>query len=168
MSQEQEETSVEKMKRLANEMQTRKMHLQARAKKQLIQIYQHELKYALREDQFVENDRLPNLSRELMRQVVKSPTKKLADFHQVRGELDRLKEESRASHDQHVIFFYQEGRWRLEAGFGIKLALKEVWGILEHIQKDLDGDIFVTEEGLTFGFGVETEEYDYLLTAWGL
>jgi len=51
---------------------------------------------------------------------------------------------------------------------GIKIALKDVWDILQHIREDLDGDIFVFEEGLAFGFGVETEEYEYLLTSWGL
>jgi hypothetical protein len=123
------------------------------------------LEYALREDQFIDSD---HLVRELMRQVMKSPTKKLAHFHQVRGELDRLKEKSKISSDQQVIFYYQERRWRLQAGFGIKLTLKEVWNILEHIREDLGGDIFVTKEDLTFGFSVEDEEYEYLLTSWGL
>lgn len=174
MSQEQKETPVEKMKRLANErrpneMQIREMQLRrARVRNQLIQIYQHELEYTIREDQFIDSHQSPNLARDIIRQVMRSPSREFANFRQVRGELDRLKEQCRIYADQQVILFYQEGRWNLEAGAGIKLALKEVWYILEHIRKDLGGDIFVAREDLTFGFSVEAEEYEYLLASWGL
>jgi hypothetical protein len=166
MSQEPKETRTEKMKRL---LAANKVRL---ARNKVIEIYQSELGYALRADQFLDIDQSHCLLREIYQQMRTVPAKTLATFHEVRGELAHLKETCRAFSGQQVILYYRNlvpaQRRDYVAVGGIKLVFKEVWNILEHIPGEKSGDILVAEERLAFGFGVEAEEYEYMLTSWGL
>jgi hypothetical protein len=166
MSQEQEEAQTETMQRL---LAANKIRL---ARNKVIPIYQYELGYALRADQFLDIDLSQHLIRKIYQQMRTVPAKTLATVHEVRGELAHLKEAWKVFSDQHVLLSYRnrvpvQRRDYVAAG-GIKLVLKEVWNILEHIRGDEPEDILVASEDLAFGFGVEAEEYEYTLTYWGL
>jgi molybdopterin converting factor small subunit len=166
MSQEQEKARTENLKQM---LAANKARL---ARNKVISIYQHELGYPLRADQFLDVDRSQRLLREIYQQMRTVPARTFATVQEVRGELAQLKEAWRAFSDQHVILFYRnrvpvQQRDYIAAG-GIKLVLEEVWNMLEHLRGDEPEDIVVSEEGLAFGFCVEAAEYEYELTCWGL
>jgi len=86
------------------------------ARNKVIQIFQHELGYALRADQFLDFDLSRHFVGKIYRQMRTVPERKLATVHEVRGELVHLKEMGRVYDDQHVILFHRlrsTGRSRL-------------------------------------------------------
>lgn len=160
MSTQPEETRSEKMKRL---LAANKVRL---ARNQMISIYQHELGYALRVDQFLDIDQSQQCVGQIYRHVRTKSDKTLATVPEVVEELAKFKQTWQIFADQYVFLHYHVVGWQGESAGGIKLVLKEAWHILEHIQEDIPADILLAGVDLAFGFCVEVEEYNYILNCW--
>ncbi len=160
----QHEPFKNRKERLAELLVKNKIRLARNAAKEW---YQNKLGYHLTAEQFLDFDASQRLLAEVYRKVRTLQKKKslvATDFQNVLSILNDLKQKRKNLDEVSVIFYYLD---TTKVG-GIKIKFKEFWNLLEKIGSHPRTDIIVIDENLAFGICIEIEEYNYLLTVWGL
>ena len=122
-------------------------------------------------EQFIDFDVSTHIKQAVYHKVRDLQSQKVVefvDFQDVLNILNQLKQK-KIGLSVEVIFYYLDKSYRegVETG-GFKIRFEDFWEILGKISNNPGSDIIAVDASLAFGICIESEEYSYLLTTWGL
>jgi len=132
-------------------------------RKKLISEYAEKFGIVLEEDYFVDIDSFDWLQRNVYQKAAKMPNEVYETKCEVVKRMSCLKESIKNSCREFILFLSND-----DCTDAIKLQLDKIWEINIKVNSDLKNDILLISSDLEIGICVEIEEYNFLISTWGI